>query len=81
MLERCSNPTYKNYKHYGGRGIKVCDRWLNSFENFISDMGMKPSPELSIERMDNNGNYEPTNCKWATKKEQRNNQKRLVVKR
>jgi hypothetical protein len=73
MKDRCLNSKHKAYKYYGGRGIKVCDRWLNSFENFILDMGKKPAPELSLERIENDGNYEPGNCRWATSKEQRLN--------
>lgn len=71
MRQRCENPNRHNYKHYGGRGIKVCERW-QVFENFLADMGNRP-PGLTLERINTNGDYEPGNCKWATIIEQRNN--------
>lgn len=78
MMERCFNPNCDDYPEWGGRGITVCERW-RTFKNFINDMGMKPGPEYKIERIDNDGNYEPGNCKWATQKEQGRNQRSNVV--
>jgi hypothetical protein len=76
MKQRCNNSKRKDYVNYGGRGIKVCDRWLNSFINFYKDMGSKPGPEYSIDRYPNNdGNYEPSNCRWATSTEQNRNKR------
>ena len=75
MLKRCTNPNDRGYHNYGGRGISVCDRWLSSFENFYADMGPRPSDFHSIDRKNNDGNYEPGNCFWATKEEQDNNRR------
>jgi hypothetical protein len=75
MMRRCNNKKSQYYKYYGGRGVIVCERWLNGFENFIEDMGKRPSPKHSIDRINANGNYEPNNCRWATGSQQAVNQR------
>lgn len=78
MRTRCRNPRSASYHNYGGRGIKVCERW-DLFDNFLADMGLKPSPQHSLDRFPNNdGNYEPGNCRWATNYEQQNNKRPMV---
>jgi len=73
MMNRCYNPAYRNYRYWGGRGIKVCDRW-HDFEAFVADMG-KPPPDRSLDRIDNASDYALENCRWATRSEQRRNQR------
>ena len=77
MVRRCDNSKDNGYKYYGGRGITVCDRW-HDLKSFINDMEDSYKPGLSIERVDNNGNYELSNCKWATMKEQANNKRNTI---
>lgn len=74
MKQRCGNPNSTVAKHYQQRGIIVCDRWNNSFTSFIEDMGAKPDG-MSLDRIDNNGNYEPSNCRWATQSQQHRNKR------
>jgi len=78
IIERCGNLQGQNFENYAGRGIKVCERWLK-FEHFLEDMGCRPGKGYSIDRIDNNGNYEPNNCRWATHAEQQRNKRNNVI--
>lgn len=78
MIQRCTNPDSPNYSRYGGRGITVCDRWRESYKMFLMDVGARPSLDHSIDRIDVNGNYEPSNVRWATRGEQQQNKRHGV---
>lgn len=75
MIARCEKKKASGFRHYGGRGIRVCEAWRQSFPAFLADMGARPSPKHSLDRIDVNGNYEPANCRWATPKEQQRNRR------
>lgn len=77
MRQRCTNPAFSNYRIYGGRGIKICERW-SDFSNFVADMGERPAGK-SLDRIDSNGNYEPGNCRWATRAEQSLNKRDTIM--
>lgn len=79
MKQRCYNPKYPHYSYYGGKGITVCERWVTSFENFLEDMGKRPTPLHSLDRKNGELNYCKENCRWATKKEQSQNRKNVVM--
>jgi len=78
MIERCTNPRHSAFKYYGGRGITVCSRWMESGRNFLEDMGPRP-PHTSLDRINNDGNYEPSNCRWADARPQARNKKSFKI--
>jgi hypothetical protein len=75
MIERCYTPTHRNFRNYGARGINVCSSWLNDFSQFLADVGPRPSDKHSLDRIDNDGDYTPSNVRWATAKVQANNRR------
>lgn len=79
MIARCSNQSHKQWRHYGGRGIRVCERWQASFSSFLEDMGPRPGPGFSLDRIDNERGYEPGNCRWTTAKVQGRNKRRVIL--
>ena len=81
MVSRCTYPSQTNFKHYGGRGISVCEEWKTSLLRFVADMGYPPSDQHTLDRLDTNGNYEPSNCHWATWSEQQKNRRPYKAKR
>lgn len=80
MKQRCFNPNREGWKYYGGRGITVCEEWKDNFAQFLKNMGPKPTPRHSLDRKNNDGNYHPQNCRWASKKEQVDNRRKQTAK-
>ena len=78
MKSRCENPNYSHYSYYGGRGIKVCESWRSSYENFVFDMGLRPL-DMTLDRIDSEGDYSPDNCRWASREQQVDNRRNAVL--